>query len=142
MQPLLFTIGQIYIDSDLPYDKEIQYYSLLFINGGANMQDKNNAECAICGKGYKLCYSCEKKDAAALWKLHCDTPEHYKIFQIVNGYTTGVYNKDEASERLGNVDLSDLDSLRDNIKTIILEITKKPTKRSRSRKKNIETEQS
>lgn len=85
------------------------------------MADKHNAECAICGKGYTMCYSCNDRMSAP-WKLHCDTAEHYKIFQIVSGYTAKVYTKEEAAERFEKVDLSDLNELRDNIKSIIEEI--------------------
>lgn len=85
------------------------------------MADKHNAECAICGKGYTMCYSCNDRMSAP-WKLHCDTAEHYKIFQIVSGYTAKVYTKEEAAERFDKVDLSDLNELRDNIKSIIEEI--------------------
>ena len=94
------------------------------------MSEKKNAKCAICGREYTMCYSCNKNDPTIMWKLHCDTAEHYKIFQIVNGYTAGIYNKTEAAKRLKNVDLSDFDSLRDNIKTIINDI-----QRTRRRKK-------
>lgn len=86
------------------------------------MTDKNNATCAICGKGYVMCYSCDKGDASKHWKLHCDTPEHYKIFQIIHGYTSGVYTEAEAAKKLGKVDLSDFDELRDNIKETINKI--------------------
>ena len=83
------------------------------------MNDKNNATCAICGKEYVMCYSCDKGDASKHWKLHCDTPEHYKIFQIIHAYTSGVYTDVEAAKKLEKVDLSDFDELRDNIKEII-----------------------
>lgn len=86
------------------------------------MSDKNNATCAICGKGYVMCYSCSKKDSSMMWKIHCDTPEHYKVFQVINGYTTGVYDTDEAAKKLHNIDLSDMSCFRDNIKDIINKI--------------------
>lgn len=86
------------------------------------MSGKKYFECAICGKKYEACYSCSRKDPSLSWKNLCDTAEHYKIFQIVNGYTAGVYTKEEAAKKLKNVNLSDLDSLRDNIKAIIKSI--------------------
>lgn len=101
------------------------------------MSSKNNSACAICGKEYELCYSCNKKDPSLLWKMHCDTPNHYKIFQVINGYTAGVYNKAEAAKKLKNIDLSDVDSLRDNIRSIIIDI-QSSAKRSRRRKQNSE----
>lgn len=86
------------------------------------MADNNNATCAICGKGYVMCYSCDKGDALKHWKLHCDTPEHYKIFQIIHGYASGVYTEAEAAKKLDKVDLSDFNELRDNIKETINKI--------------------
>jgi len=56
------------------------------------------------------------------WKKHTDTSDHYKIYQILHGFNTGVYNKEEAKSKLQMVDLSDFDSLRDNIKNIINDI--------------------
>lgn len=83
---------------------------------------KNNATCAICGKEYEMCYSCKDAKKSAPWKLHCDTAEHYKVYQIVNGYTSGIYTKDEALDRLKNVDLSDMSAFRAHIKSIVVDI--------------------
>lgn len=91
------------------------------------MAGKNNATCAICGKQYHMCISCKDFMRMSPWKIHTDTAEHYKIFQIIRGYSNGVYDKNEAKLRLKNVDLSDLDSLRDNIKSIIKDIMKEET---------------
>jgi len=56
------------------------------------------------------------------WKKHTDTSEHYKIYQIIHGYSTKVYTKAEAKAKLKKVDLSDFDTLRDNIKAVITDI--------------------
>lgn len=90
------------------------------------MSGKKYFECAICGKKYEACYSCGRKDPSLSWKNLCDTAEHYKIFQIVSGYTAGVYTKEEAAKKLKNVNLSDLNSLRDNIRSIIKSIQSEP----------------
>ena len=86
------------------------------------MSNKNNATCAICGKGYKMCMSCDKNKPGMVWKLHCDCPEHYKIFQVIHGYTSGKYTNAEAAKKLERIDLSDFDELRDNIQEIIMQI--------------------
>ena len=88
------------------------------------MAGKNNATCAICGKGYYLCLSCRDMMSVSPWKKHTDTSEHYKIYQIIQGYSTGVYTKEEACEKLDTVDLSDFNSLKDNIKDVINDIKK------------------
>ena len=87
-----------------------------------NDKKKYNATCAICGKPYNMCYSCDKKNAQLVWKRFCCCPEHYKIYQLVHGYTTGLYTDAEANKKLANIDLSDLDELRPNIREIIKKI--------------------
>lgn len=86
------------------------------------MVEKNNATCSICGRGYYMCLSCKDMMKLNPWKRHTDTSDHYKIYQILHGLNTGVYNKEEAKSKLQMVDLSDFDSLRDNIKNIINDI--------------------
>lgn len=86
------------------------------------MKEKNNATCSICGKGYYKCNSCKDMMSLNPWKRHTDTSEHFKIYQVIHGYSTGVYTKHEAMIKLQIIDLSDFDSLRDNIKGIINDI--------------------
>lgn len=82
----------------------------------------NNATCSICGKGYRMCLSCRDLANVKPWQSHTDTSEHYKIYQIIHGYSTCVYSKEEAKEKFKMVDLSDFDNLRENIKDIINDI--------------------
>lgn len=82
----------------------------------------NNAKCVICGKGYHLCMSCKDKMKAEPWRTHTDTPEHFKIFAVINGYNSKIYTKDEARTKLANVDLSDMNTYRSEIINIINDI--------------------
>lgn len=87
------------------------------------MAEKNNAVCAICGKEYHLCIRCNKDIKVSPWKVHTDTAEHYKIYTILHGLTTGIYTEKEAREKLLKVDLSDLKEYkRDDIRKRINEI--------------------
>lgn len=86
------------------------------------MAEEINATCAICGKGYHICLSCKDMMAATPWKKHTDTSEHYKIYQIIHGFSTGVYSKEEAKAKFEMVDLSDIDALREDIKATINDI--------------------
>lgn len=88
------------------------------------MAEKNNATCSICGKNYYVCMSCMDSIKLHPFKKFTDTAEHYKVYQIVRGFSTGVYTKDEARSKFKNVDLSDLDSFRPHIKSIIEDILK------------------
>jgi hypothetical protein len=65
---------------------------------------------------------------AAPWKIHTCTSEHFKIYQIIHGLSTGVYDEREAKAKLKNVDLSDLEDLRDNIKETIKKVMGEPKK--------------
>lgn len=88
------------------------------------MANKTNATCSICGKPYHLCLSCKSSMSLSPWKIHTDTAEHYKVFQVIKGYSTNVYTKDEARKKFKNIDLSDLDTFRPHIKSIIEDIIK------------------
>lgn len=81
-----------------------------------------NAKCAICDKDFDMKYHCNRNGASAPWMAHCDTAEHYKVFQIVNGYTTGVYEANDAKAKLEAVDTSDKDTYRPHIKAIVEKI--------------------
>ena len=100
-----------------------------------------------------MCISCKDLINLNPWKRHTDTSEHYKIYQILRGFNTDVYTKKEAKLKLQKVDLSDFDSLRENIKDLINDImaveiqetdvdTSVPKKTTRKRKssKVVETE--
>lgn len=102
---------------------------------------ENNAICAICGKKYHVCVSCEEKRMLNPWKLHTDTSEHYKIFQILHGYSTGFYTKQEAKEHFEHVDLSDLESFKLNVKSVIRSILDEGTNDNDKnvKKEDIET---
>ena len=85
---------------------------------------ENNAVCSICGKAYSLCLSCSDAMKLHPWKIYTDTQECFKVFQVVRGFSTGVYTKDEAKEKLQNVDLRDINSFRPHIKKIVKDILK------------------
>lgn len=81
-----------------------------------------NAKCAICGKDYYVCMSCKDRIRLKPWTIYTDTPDCYKIFQIIHGFSTGVYSKEEAKEKLKNIDLTNFETLKDDIKKVIEDI--------------------
>ena len=88
------------------------------------MAEKYNATCSICGRPYYKCISCKDTMALNPWKAFCDTAEHYKVHQVIRGFNGGVYNKDEAKNKLNNIDLFDIEDFRPNIKQIVEDILK------------------
>lgn len=104
------------------------------------MAEKENAFCVVCGKPYHVCMAC-RSGKVTPWKLHADTVEHYKVFQILTAHYQGIYTTDEAKEKLGSVDLSDLDTYRDHVKKQIRAILgneeQKPVKAKRNAKKSV-----
>lgn len=88
------------------------------------MAEKNNATCAICGEPYYVCMSCRDSLKINPWKVHTDTPNCYKVYQVVHGFSTEVYTKDEAKDKLKNIDLGNLNSFRPHIKKIVKDILK------------------
>ena len=109
------------------------------------MGEQNNATCSICGNPYHLCLSCKDSMKLHPWKIHCCSPDCYKTFQVVKGYNTGVYTKEEFKSKLKNIDLSNLENYRENIKVLIKDtlkeekeefVVKEPIVSSVSRKRN------
>ena len=88
------------------------------------MTEKSNTTCSICGNPYYLCMSCKDAMSVHPWKVFCDTATHYQVFQIVKGYNTNVYTKNEAKDKLKNINLEDMDSFIPHIKQIIEDILK------------------
>lgn len=120
------------------------------------MAEHINSYCTVCGKGYHLCMSCNNHKFTP-WRSVTDTSEHYKIHQVLSAYNCGKYTKDEAKARLANVDLSDVETFRENVKNQIREIMAddvtdsdvknkqidsevKPKKSARRKKLTVETE--
>ena len=106
------------------------------------MAERNNAYCAICGNPYYVCMSCLDSMRLSPWKIHTDTSEHFKVYQVIHGFTSNVYSKDEAKRKLKNIDLRDIESFRPNIKEIVKNILKeeKPIVKTVEEVKPIETE--
>ena len=88
------------------------------------MAEKNNATCAICGEPYYVCMSCRDSLKVNPWKTHTDSANCYKVYQVVHGFSTGVYTKDEAKDKFNNIDLRKLNSFRPHIKKIVKDILK------------------
>ena len=88
------------------------------------MAEKNNATCSICGSGYHVCHSCKDSIQLQPWKIHCCSVDCYKTFQVVRGFSTGVYTKDEFKSKLKNINLSNLENYREHIKVLIKDALK------------------
>lgn len=80
---------------------------------------ENNATCSICGNGYHLCLSCRDAIQLAPYKVHCCSADCYKVFQVIRGFSTGVYTEEEFKSKLKNLDLSNLENYREHIKALI-----------------------
>ena len=88
------------------------------------MAEQNNATCSICGRPYHKCLSCRDAMRLKPWQMYTDTSSCYQVFQVVKGYNTGLYTKNELKSKLKNIDLSDLENYKDNIKTLIKDALK------------------
>lgn len=88
------------------------------------MAENNNATCSICGSKYYACFSCKEAMSLHPYKLHCCSVDCYKTYQVVRGFSTGVYNKDEFKSKLKNLNLSNLDNYREHIKALIKDALK------------------
>lgn len=103
------------------------------------MIELTNAKCAICGKDYYICMSCKNRIRLKPWTVYTDTPECYKVFQIIHGFSTGVYTKEEAKEKLQNIESIELESYKEEIKKVIEDILFDETIK-KNKKKNFDEE--
>lgn len=106
------------------------------------MAENNNAYCAICGNPYYVCMSCLDSMRLSPWKIHTDTSEHFKVYQVIHGFTSNIYSKDEAKRKFANINLQDIESFRPNIKEIVKNILKedKPIVKNIKKVESIEEE--
>ena len=88
------------------------------------MAEKYNATCSICGDPYYVCMSCKDSMKLHPYKIHCCSADCYKTFQVVRGFSTGVYTKDEFKSKLRNIDLSNLENYVEHIKVLIKDTLK------------------
>lgn len=93
-----------------------------------------NHWCAVCGKGYHSCDSCNDIKAFTPWRSLTDSIEHFKIFTTLRDFNNGLISKDDAKRLLANVDLSDKDSFKDGSKKVLAEIYKEDYVKIKSRK--------
>ena len=98
--------------------------TLIYVKEGNTVAENNNAVCSICGRHYHKCLSCRDSMKLQPWKVFTDTAECYKVFQVVKGFSTGVYTKDEFKSKLKNIDLNDLENYREHIKVLIKDALK------------------
>lgn len=90
---------------------------------------EKNATCIICGKDYHLCIACERnKSNWKPWKALTDTENCYEIYKVLNDYGFNKISKEEARNLLSKLDLSNVDTFKESVKTKIKEIMK--TKRA------------
>ena len=69
------------------------------------MAEKYNATCSICGRPYYKCISCRDTMALNPWKILCCSSQHYQVHQVIKGRNSGVYTKDEAKNKLKNIEM-------------------------------------
>lgn len=76
----------------------------------------------MCGIGYHACDSCSKEKNVTPWRSLTDTVEHYKIFMVLRDYKNKLISRAKAKEFLSELDLSDKDNYKDNVKSVLADI--------------------
>jgi hypothetical protein len=100
---------------------------------------EENATCIVCGKKYHLCIACERSKATwKTWKMIADTENCYEIYKVLNDYNFNKISKEEARNLLEKLDLKNVDTFKENVKSKIKEIMKR--KKTSKVEKTIEVE--
>ena len=76
---------------------------------------KANATCKLCGNAYYVCRRCiELRDKGIYaWKLDCDTPQCYQIYNAVNAFKADKMTKNDAKEVIATAQM--MSSVREYI---------------------------
>lgn len=91
-----------------------------------------NCKCLTCGTEYYFCPKCNshKPSPAPLWRVNYCDENCKKIFEIVSNYNCGSLTEEQASKLLSECDLTNLDKMRDSIKSVVKSVQKKSAKPS------------
>jgi hypothetical protein len=88
--------------------------------------------CVICGKQYKACVDCAKYGG---WKALCDTPDHYRIYEIIQQDRLGT-SKEDLQEMLSQIPKSSLEGILPEVSDYLeKEILAAQTKRKKVKSK-------
>lgn len=82
---------------------------------------ENNAVCAICGKPYRVCHTCQNIKSFLPWRTITDTLPHYIIYLAIYNYNL-TKDKVKAKAELSECDLTELNNFDKDVKKIIEEI--------------------
>lgn len=88
------------------------------------MTQKINHWCAVCGKGYHACDSCDSAKSFTPWRKFTCTIEHFQLFMILREFNNGSIPKEEARSLIGNFDLSEKDTFKEGARVVIEAILK------------------
>ena len=88
--------------------------------------NKINATCAICGKGYHVCQDSLDQKTFRPWRTVTDTAGHYRIYLAIHSYTL-TKDKAAAKDMLEKCDLSGVETFPPDIQKIINEIRSENT---------------
>ena len=77
-------------------------------------------KCMVCGKEYRYCPRCDEFKGMPTWMFEFDKEECRKLYyDIVNPYAFKHITKEEAQNRLKDIDLSGYDLFPADIKKIL-----------------------
>lgn len=85
---------------------------------------KNNRVCKACGEAYYFCPNCSGAKATEKYKLMFCSKNCRDVFQTCVAYNMNHITKDEAMERLSQLDLSKKDYFSEQLKVDIDAIMK------------------
>lgn len=102
------------------------------------MNEKLNHTCIICGTKYHACDTCATISRITPWKRIVDTPNHYKIYLILNDYNYGIIKKQEAKRQLAQCDLINYKTFNKDVVAVIDTILESNLKQ---KEKSLDVEQ-
>lgn len=102
------------------------------------MKDRKARECCVCQNSYSYCPKCNEDKNKPTWYFSFCSENCKNIYSVTSQFENNVISKDEAIQKLAELDISGLENFGNSYKNSIAKIqknnsvsvTKKKTKRS------------
>lgn len=102
------------------------------------MGKQNNRTCVICGKKYSYCPNCGADANKPTWYFVFCGENCKDIYNICTDWRDGIITKEEASEKISKLDISNISDFADATKKQIEELTRIENNTTNSKGNNTE----
>lgn len=100
---------------------------------------KGMVNCVVCGSEYEVCRRCPTTTRNTPWRVICDTPVHYQVYQLIQEIKMGILTNEDAKEMLAHINITkeDVESFLPDARDFLLPIFDEPKDASKKKSKKV-----